>query len=83
MGRYLESASSNPARVKVFQLTSAVSDYHEKILVIYISADDSETTPLCWTTLLHPTLFNRLPRYVHRTFLLGRMFELRLLPIKI
>ena len=35
---------------------------------MYISVDDSETIQLCWRTLLHPTLFNRLPRYVHRTF---------------
>ena len=29
MDRYLEGASSNPARVNIFQLTSAVSDYHK------------------------------------------------------
>ena len=29
--RYPEGASSNPARVNVFQLTSAESDYHKKI----------------------------------------------------
>ena len=32
MDRYPEGASSNPARVNVFQLTSAVLDYHEKCL---------------------------------------------------
>ena len=30
--RYSEGANSNPARVNIFQLTSAVSDYHEKFL---------------------------------------------------
>ena len=30
VNRYPEGASSNPARVNIFQLTSAVSDYHEK-----------------------------------------------------
>ena len=29
-GRYSEDASSNPARVNIFQLTSAVSDFYEK-----------------------------------------------------
>ena len=32
--QYLEDASSNPARVNIFELTSAVSDYHEKFLFI-------------------------------------------------
>ena len=41
--RYSEGASSNPTRVNIFQLTSAVSDYHEKFLFMYISEDDSET----------------------------------------
>ena len=40
--RYPESASSNPARVNIFQFTSAVSDYHEKFLFMYISEDDYE-----------------------------------------
>ena len=40
-GRYPEGASSNPARVNIFQLTSAVLDY-EKFLFMYISEDDSE-----------------------------------------
>ena len=31
MGRYPEGASSNPTRVNIFQLTSAVLDYHERI----------------------------------------------------
>ena len=35
-------ASSNPARVNIFQSISAASDYHEKFLFIYISEDDSE-----------------------------------------
>ena len=40
----MEGASSNPARVNTFELTSAVSDYHEKnFLFMYISEDDSET----------------------------------------
>ena len=33
---YPESESSNPARVNVFQLTSEVSDYHEKFLLITV-----------------------------------------------
>ena len=41
--RYPEGASSNPARVNIFKLTSAVSDYHQKFLFTYISKDDSET----------------------------------------
>ena len=40
--RYPEGTSSNLARVNIFQLTSAVSDYHEKFLFMYISEDDSE-----------------------------------------
>ena len=32
--RYPEGASSNPAQVNFFQLTSALSDYHEKFLFI-------------------------------------------------
>ena len=40
--RYSEGASSNPARVNIFQLTLSVSDYHEKFLFVYISEDDSE-----------------------------------------
>ena len=32
--RYPKGASSNPVRDKIFQLTSAVSDYHEKFLFI-------------------------------------------------
>ena len=40
--RYLEAASSYPARVNIFQLISAVSDYHEKFLFMYIYEDDSE-----------------------------------------
>ena len=39
---YPEVASSNPARVKIFQLTSAMSDCNEKFLFLYISEDDSE-----------------------------------------
>ena len=39
---YPESASSNPARVNIWQLTSAVLDYHEKFLFVYIYEDDSE-----------------------------------------
>ena len=39
---YPEGASSNPAPVYIFQLTSAVSDYHEKFLFMNISEDDSE-----------------------------------------
>ena len=31
--RYPEGASSNPAGVNIFQLTSAVSGYHEKVTV--------------------------------------------------
>ena len=31
--RYSEGTSSNPTRANIFQLTSAVSDYHEKISV--------------------------------------------------
>ena len=42
MDRYSEGASSNPARVNIFQLTSAVSDYREKFLFMYIPEDDSE-----------------------------------------
>ena len=34
--------NSNPVRVNIFQLTSAVSDYHENVLFMYISEDDSE-----------------------------------------
>ena len=32
--RYPEGVSSNPAGVNIFQLTSAMSDYHEKIFLI-------------------------------------------------
>ena len=32
----------DPAGVNIFQLTSAVSDYHEKFLFMYISEDNSE-----------------------------------------
>ena len=39
---YPEGVSSNPAWVNIFQLTLAVSDYHEKFLFMYISEDDSE-----------------------------------------
>ena len=39
---YPASAHSNPARVNIFQLTSAMSDYHEKFLFVCISKDDSE-----------------------------------------
>ena len=34
-GRYPEGASSNPARINIFQSTPAVSDYHEKFLFKY------------------------------------------------
>ena len=41
--KYPEGVSSNPARVNIFQLTSAVSDYHgEKKVCSCISEDDSE-----------------------------------------
>ena len=40
--RYPKGASSNSARVNIFQLTSSVSDYHEKFLFEYSSEDDSE-----------------------------------------
>ena len=40
--RYPKRASSNPSRVNIFQLTLAVSDYHEKFLFMYISENDSE-----------------------------------------
>ena len=30
--RYPEGANSNPAQVKIFQLTSAVSDHHENLI---------------------------------------------------
>ena len=43
MDRYPECASSNPARVNIFQLISAASDYHGKFFFMYISEDDSET----------------------------------------
>ena len=33
MDRYSEGASSNPVQVNIFQLTSAMSDYHEKLSV--------------------------------------------------
>ena len=33
--RYPKGANSNPARVNGFQLTSAVSDYHVKLLFMY------------------------------------------------
>ena len=50
--RYPEGASSNPTRINIFQLTSAVSDFHEKFLFVYISEDDSEikneTTCYCY-----------------------------------
>ena len=32
------------AGVNIFQLTSVVSDYHEKFLFVYISEEDSEMT---------------------------------------
>ena len=35
--RYPDDASSNPARVNIFQLTSVVSDYGEKFLFLFIS----------------------------------------------
>ena len=34
--RYPEDASSNPARVNIYQLTSAASDYREKFLFMYL-----------------------------------------------
>ena len=40
--RYPEGASSNAARVNIFQLTSTLKDYHEKFLFMCISVDDSE-----------------------------------------
>ena len=45
---YLDSISGNGKNVRrktfanIFQLTSTVSDYHEKFLFMYISEDDSE-----------------------------------------
>ena len=36
IGRYSEGASSNPAGVNVFQLTLAVSHYHEKFMFMYV-----------------------------------------------
>ena len=49
--RYPEGVSSNPARVNIFRLTLAVSDYQDKFLFMYISEDDSETRKLTTATL--------------------------------
>ena len=38
--RYPENASSNPARVSIFQLTLAVSDYNEKLIQGYVVLRD-------------------------------------------
>ena len=48
MDRYPEGASSNLAQVNVFQCISAVSDYHEKFLFMYIYDDDSEMKGIHW-----------------------------------
>ena len=40
--QYPKNVSSNPAQVNIFQLTLAVSDYHEKFFFMYISDNDSE-----------------------------------------
>ena len=40
--RYPEGVSSNLGQVNIFQLISAVSDCHEKFLLMYISENDSE-----------------------------------------
>ena len=40
---FIGGASSNSARINIFQLTSALPNYREKkILFMYISEDDSE-----------------------------------------
>ena len=58
-GWYPEGASSNPASVNTFQLTSVVSDYHEKFLFMYISEDDSEIK----TNLMCLAAFNPSPPF--------------------
>ena len=47
-----EGASSNPARVNNFQLTSAVSDYHEKFLFtpIWPGGMDNDASRWLWET---------------------------------
>ena len=56
--RYPEGASSNPARVNIFQLTSAVSDYHEKFL--YTTTDLRLLVPRKVTATELFLLFGRL-----------------------
>ena len=56
---YPERASLNPIRVNTFQLTLAVSDYHEKFLFTYISEDDSKLK----TNLLCLASFNPSPPF--------------------
>ena len=46
---YPKGASSNPASVNIFHFTSAVSDYHEKFLFMYIFKDSSEIEMLIET----------------------------------
>ena len=59
MDRYPEGASSNRARVNIFQSTLAVSDYHEKFRFMYISMDDSGINTFCLRILLGIHFYNK------------------------
>ena len=65
MDRYPESANSNLARVNIFHLTSAVSDYDEKFLFMNVSEDDSEIVDAAFKT----TIINSRSLYLGRIIL--------------